>query len=79
MLFLISGALRLLALLWLIGMREPQAHSTRAAVRYITVNIYSNLRQGIFMPVRRAVRLGRLAYRLTRRRRAVRRAQRAKG
>lgn len=67
-LFLISGALRLLALLWLIGMHEPQAQSTREAMRYIAANIYSNVRQGIFMPVRRVARLRRLAYVLTRRR-----------
>ncbi len=73
-LFLISGGLRLLGLLWLVGMHDPHAQTTRAAVRYIAVNIYSNLRQGLFMPVRRAVRLGRLTYRLTRRRRATRRS-----
>ncbi|MFC1805710.1 MFS transporter [Planctomycetota bacterium] len=72
-LFLESGALRLLALFWLIGMREPQAHTTMAAARLIAANIYSNLRQGIFMPTRRVARLGRLAYRLRRRRRAVKR------
>jgi MFS family permease len=72
-LFLVSGALRFGALFWLIGMREPQAHSTRAAVRYIAVNIYSNVRQNLFMPVRRMMRLGRLAYVLSRRRRAARR------
>lgn len=64
-LFLVSGALRFGALFWLIGMREPQAHSTLAAARYIAVNIYSNLRQGIFMPVRRVIRLRTLAYRLS--------------
>ncbi|MFW6162227.1 MAG: MFS transporter [Planctomycetota bacterium] len=73
-LFLISGALRLAALGWLIGMREPQAQPTRAAVRYIAVNIYSNVRQGLFMPVRRIARLGRLAYVLSKRR-AARRAR----
>ena len=75
-LFLISGALRFAALFWLVGMREPQAHSTREAARYIAVNIYSNVRQGIFMPVRRLARLGRLAYVLSRRRRAARRTRR---
>ena len=74
-LFLISGALRLAALAWLVGMKEPQAQSTRAAVRYIAVNIYSNLRQGLFMPIRRVVRLRRLAYVLSRRRRAQRRSR----
>jgi len=71
-LFIISGALRFAAVFWLIGMREPQAHSTRSAVRYIAVNIYSNMRQGIFMPVRRLARLSRLAYVLSRRRAARR-------
>ena len=73
-LFLISGGFRLLGLLWLIGMQEPQAHTTRAAVAYIAVNIYSNVRQGLFMPVRRIMRMGRLAYKLSRRR-AARRAR----
>jgi len=44
-------------------------------VRYIAVNIYSNLRQGLFMPIRRVVRLRRLAYVLSRRRRAQRRSR----
>ena len=63
-LFLVSAALRLAGLFWLIGMREPEAHGTLAAVRYIAVNVHSNLRQGIFMPARRLVRIRALAYRL---------------
>ena len=74
-LFLVSAGLRGLALLWLIGLREAEAYSTQAAVRYMAVNIYSNVQQAFFMPVRRLVRLGRLAYDLSRRRRATRRAR----
>ncbi len=63
-LFLISGAFRIAALFWLIGMREPEAHSTMAAVLYIAVNIHSNLVQGILAPARGLARLSRLARRL---------------
>jgi len=76
LLFLISGGVRLAALFWLIGLHEPEAYGTRAAVRYVVANIYSNLQQAIFMPIRRWVRLGRLAYRLSRRRRRAKRALR---
>jgi len=76
-LFLISGGLRLASLLWLIGLQEPEAYSTRDAVRYVVGNIYSNVQQAVFMPVRRLVRLGRLAYVVSQRRRAARRARRA--
>jgi len=61
-LFLIAGAIRLSALFWLIGLEEPEAYTTRDAVRYVFTNIYSNLQQALFTPVRGLVRLGRLAF-----------------
>jgi len=60
-LFLISGGLRFLALLWLVGLEEPRAYPTRAAVRYVFSNVYSNLQQALFAPARVLVKLSRLA------------------
>ncbi len=65
-LFLVSGGLRLLALVWLIGLHEPQPHTTLTAVRYIVGALYSNMQHAIFMPVRRLIRFGRWAYVLSR-------------
>ena len=72
-LFLISGGLRFLALLWLIGLKEPDAYPTRAAVRYVFANVYSNLQQALFAPARALLRVGRLAVVLSQRRRRRRR------
>lgn len=66
LLFLISGALRLLSLAWLIGLKEPQAGSTLTAVRYIVGALYSNMQHAVYMPVRRLLRFGRWAYTLSR-------------
>jgi MFS family permease len=63
-LFLISGALRLLALLWLIHLHDPGASTTRTALRYMGTNFYSNLQQAVFMPGRLILRLSRWTYRL---------------
>jgi MFS family permease len=66
-LFLISAGLRLLALLWLIGIHEPGAVDTRTAVRYMAGSFYSNVQQMLFMPSRvigLASRIGRLSFRL---------------
>ena len=67
-LFLIAGGIRLCALFWLIGFEQPEAVTTRAAVRHVFTNLFSNLQQAIFMPVRRLVQLGRLALPIGRRR-----------
>jgi MFS family permease len=64
LLLLISAALRASALLWLIGLREPGAYTARAALRFMTANIYSNLQQAVLMPARGVVRLGRFTYKL---------------
>jgi MFS family permease len=65
-LFLISAALRLASLLWVLGLEEPKGCTTREAVRYLVANMYSNIQQAVFMPLRRLGRLGKLAYRLGR-------------
>jgi MFS family permease len=66
-LFLLSAALRLLALAWLIGLDDTKAVSTRMALRYIGSNIYSNVQQAIFTPVRLLGSLGKWTYRVGRR------------
>lgn len=66
LLFIISGALRLLSLGWLLGLREPRDYPTLTAVRYIVGAIYSNMHHAIFMPVRPLLRLGRWAYIISR-------------
>jgi len=55
LLFLCSAALRLLALLWALRLRDPGATATREALRAMATNIYSNMHQAIFMPARRIV------------------------
>lgn len=60
-LFLVSSGLRGLSLLWLIGLHDEKAHSTRDALRYMTSNLYSNVQQFLFMPGRIILRAGRLA------------------
>jgi MFS family permease len=52
-LFLVSAALRIVAVAWAISLTEPGAVGTRAAIRYITSHVYSNMQQAIFMPTRR--------------------------
>ena len=51
-LFIISFVLRLVALSWLIGFRDQRAAPTRMAFRYLGTNLYSNLQQAVFLPVR---------------------------
>lgn len=63
-LFLISGAMRFLALGWLIGLEDRGAGSARAALRYMSTNLYSNLQQAIFMPGRLLLRFTRWTYAL---------------
>ncbi|MBM4042947.1 MAG: MFS transporter [Planctomycetes bacterium] len=65
-LFLISCGLRLLSLVWLFGLHEPEAGPTFRAVRYIVGALYSNMQHAVYMPVRRLLRLGRWAYVLSR-------------
>jgi MFS family permease len=65
-LFLISTLLRLGALGWLAGLEDRKAHSTRAALRYMGTNFYSNVQQAIFTPARVIQQFGRWTYRLNR-------------
>jgi MFS family permease len=69
-LFLISTVLRGLALLWLRGVEEPRAFSVRDAFHYMAVNMYSNLQNTLFVPVRL---VGRWTYKLVPTRRFLRR------
>jgi hypothetical protein len=64
LLLLISSALRALSLVWLIGIRDEGAHSTRMAIRHVRVNIYSNVQQAFLMPARRLGTLRRNSFRL---------------
>lgn len=52
-LFLISAALRMVAVGWLLTLHEPGAVGTRTAIRYVVSHVYSNMQQAIFMPTRR--------------------------
>ena len=58
-LFLISGVLRLAALLWVVRLEDTRAYGTRAALRYMGTNLYSNLQQAVFIPGRLLGWLGR--------------------
>ena len=66
-LFLGSTVLRGVALLWAAGLAEPKAAGTREAIRYMTVSIYSNVRQAVLMPTRIVGRVARWTYRLSNR------------
>lgn len=65
-LFVFSSAVRLAALGWLVGFRDVQAGSTRMALRYLGSNIYSNLQQTVFLPIRLLSRVGRMTYKVRR-------------
>lgn len=62
LLFIISGALRLAALGWLVGLEDQKAYSTRAALRYMGTNLYSNLQQAVFLPGRMMQRVTKWTY-----------------
>lgn len=64
LLFMLSTALCLAALVWAATLREPRATGTREAIRYMTGGVYSNVRQGLLLPTRVVGRLHRQAYRL---------------
>ena len=68
-LFLISCVVRGLALFWLRGVEEPRAFSVRDAFRYMAVDMYSNLQDTLFVPVRL---VGRWTYKLVPGRRFIR-------
>ncbi len=61
-LFLISGGLRVLALLWLTRLEGHGTQSTRAAFRYLGSHVFSNVQQAIFIPGRLLASLGRWTF-----------------
>ncbi|MCX7886468.1 MAG: MFS transporter [Verrucomicrobiae bacterium] len=65
-LFLIAGGLRVVAALWLVRLEDPGAETTRAALRYMGANLYSNLQQAVFVPGRLLWQVARWTYRLGR-------------
>jgi MFS family permease len=67
-LFIISGGLRLLALVWLVDLEDPRAATTRVALRYLGTNLYSNLQQAIYLPARLWSQFSRWTYPANRRR-----------
>ena len=60
-LFLVSAVFRTSALFWLRGIEDPRAFSARDALRFMAADMYSNLQQTVFVPVRI---VGRLTYKL---------------
>lgn len=63
-LFIISSFLRLAALAWLIGLEDTGAYSARSTFRYLAGTLYSNLQQVVVVPIRFAIHVGRLTYKL---------------
>jgi MFS family permease len=63
LLLIISAGLRGAALLFLIGLHEPASMPTRNAIRYMVADIYGNVTQAIFAPMRGLSRMGRSTYR----------------
>lgn len=73
LLFIISAALRALALGWIMALSENRAMATRDALRFIRGNVYSNLVQATFFPWRMVASMYRVTWRVegaARRRRA---------
>ena len=67
-LFVISGGLRLAALAWLIGLADARAYGARETLKYMAVELFSNLQQAAAVPVRLAGWVGRWTYKLNPRR-----------
>jgi len=63
-LFLISGVLRMVALVWLIGLEDKKASGTRETLKYMGETVYSNLQQAVVVPVRFVMRVGIWTYKL---------------
>jgi MFS family permease len=62
LLFAISAVLRLGSLLFLIGMHEPEAHTARAAMRFITAGLYSNIQQVATLGVKGLILLRKIRF-----------------
>ncbi len=67
-LFLISATLRAASLLWLLGMHEPKAYATKAAIQYVAGTIYSNALRMRLGPIRLLIRLRQMASKLSKNR-----------
>ncbi len=65
LLFIISSALRLVAVVLALSLYEPAAIATRDAIRYMTFGVWFNARQALLMPMRMAGRASRWTYRLS--------------
>ncbi len=52
LLFILSGCLRALALLWLRRIREPRAAAPQDVLRYVATHMYSNFQGALLLPVR---------------------------
>jgi hypothetical protein len=63
-LFLLSGALRLAALAWVIGLQDRGAYGTRGTLRYVGASLTGGLVDTILIPGRLLARLGRWTYKL---------------
>lgn len=68
-LFLVSAVLRALALVWILSLKEERQVGTRDALHYMMVNLFSNVQQMGFLPIRMLANLARQTWRLPSRRR----------
>ena len=64
LLLAISWVLRVAMLPWLFALREPASTQTSTAIRYMSANVYSNVRQAVLTPTRVVGRLRRWTYRV---------------
>jgi MFS family permease len=65
-LFIGSGVLRAAALVWLIGLKEPERKvATREALEQMASGLYSNLLQATFFPARVMMRLARTTWKIS--------------
>ena len=64
LLLAISLVLRACLLPWLFALREPTATPASTAIRYMSTNVYSNVRQAAVMPTRVVGRIRRWTYRI---------------
>ncbi len=64
LLFILSTALRGLAILWLVRFQEPRAFATRDAIQYVASGTVSSLQQVVVLPFRFLRRIGATAYKI---------------
>lgn len=63
-LFIISGGLRLAALIWLVGLVDAGSYGARETLRYMAGEFFSNIQQAASIPFRLAGWVGRWSYKL---------------